>query len=129
MKPMGLDEEKFWSLIYAIFFGAIVGGKLFVRGGGNGGRLSAGELSFFRDFRSRLRLLRGLPGGRWGRAPSPRACPGLRFLATADYFGAALPLGQNCTVWPLGVPGRGLLLRRAYDDALGGRAGGAIPRA
>ena len=27
-REMGLDETKFWRLIYCIFFGAIVGGKL-----------------------------------------------------------------------------------------------------
>src|SRR5437773_95331 len=27
-RSMGLDEDQFWFLIYALFFGAIMGGKL-----------------------------------------------------------------------------------------------------
>ena len=46
----GLDEDKFWILIYGLFFGAIVGGKLlYILVDWQSYR--SGQMRFFRDFR------------------------------------------------------------------------------
>lgn len=90
---MGLSENDFWTLIYAVFFGAIFGGKLlylaveyeaFIRQ----------PWEFLRDFRYGFVFYGGFLGalamGAW-------AWRRLRFdfAAAADHFATALPLGQS----------------------------------
>ncbi len=88
----GMTEEKFWTMVYGLFFGAIAGGKLLFlvvewRAFMNG------ELSLFRDFRYGFVFFGGLLGAigmgflvqRWIKVP---------YLATADYIGVALPMGH-----------------------------------
>lgn len=91
-EAMGLDEKRFWALVYCVFLGALAGGKLFyvlVEWD----RFASGQLGFFRDFRFGFVFYGGFLGaalmgfayGRWAGIPR---------LPTADYFAAALPMGQ-----------------------------------
>lgn len=88
----GMDEEKFWSLIYALFFGALAGGKLlFILV--SLPDVAAGRVHLLRDFRYGFVFFGGLLGSMAAGAWSARRL-GLSYLATADYFGVALPLGH-----------------------------------
>jgi len=90
---MGMGEDEFWNVIYALFFGAIAGGKIlywivewraFV----------SGELHPIRDFRYGFVFFGGFLGSvlagilvrRRGASP---------FWRPADYFGVALPMGHS----------------------------------
>jgi len=88
----GMTEDKFWTMIYGLFFGAIMGGKLlFVLVEWRA--FLSGEMSFIRDFRYGFVFFGGLLGAigmgfliqRWIKVP---------YLATADYIGVALPMGH-----------------------------------
>ena len=92
IQPMGLTEDKFWTLIYMLFFGAIAGGKvLFMavewRSYWNG------ELGMLSDFRFGFVFFGGLLGsmamGAWAKHRLK-----FKYLAMADYFGVALPMGH-----------------------------------
>ena len=92
MENMGLDEKKFWTLIYCLFFGAIAGGKIlyvivewhsFV----------SGQLRLFRDFRYGFVFYGGFLGAMLMGALYARLT-GVGFLRIADYFGVALPMGH-----------------------------------
>jgi phosphatidylglycerol:prolipoprotein diacylglycerol transferase len=90
---MGLDEDRFWSLIYTLFFGAILGGKLLYlivewRA------FADGTLHFFRDIRYGFVFFGGLlgsclTGAWWVRRNNAD------YLKLADYFGVALPMGHS----------------------------------
>lgn len=88
----GMNEDKFWTMIYGLFFGAVAGGKLLYIALNFQLPLSA-DLHFIRDFRYGFVFYGGLLGAlamgllirRWIRVP---------YLAVADYFGAALPMGH-----------------------------------
>ncbi len=89
---LGLSEAAFWNLIYALFAGALAGGKLvFLLVEWRA--LLDGRLRLFADFRYGFVFYGGVLG-------SVAACWWLRrglplgFLGTADYFGVALPLGH-----------------------------------
>ncbi len=88
----GMNEDKFWILIYGLFFGAIMGGKLLFMAV-EWRRYASGEMSLIGDFRFGFVFFGGLLGSmlmgvfvcRWLK---------LDYLATADYFGVALPMGH-----------------------------------
>lgn len=89
---MGLEEDKFWSFIYWIFFGALLGGKLVYLAVEQEAVLS-GELSLWRDLRYGFVFF----GGFAGSAAAFWICwrrQGFDFWKVADYCGAALPLGH-----------------------------------
>lgn len=87
-----MDEGRFWVMIYGLFFGAIMGGKVLYLAV-NFEAYRAGEIRLFRDFRYGFVFFGGLLGAmamgiltqRWIGAP---------YLACADYFGVALPMGH-----------------------------------
>src|SRR4051812_46840686 len=87
-----MTEDKFWTLIYGLFFGALAGGKLLYVAV-EWRAFAAGELGVLRDFRYGFVFFGGFVGalvmGAWLRRRLD-----LPFLATADYFGVALPLGH-----------------------------------
>src|SRR5438309_855524 len=57
----GMNEDKFWTLIYGLFFGAIMGGKLlYVLVSWQS--YASGEIHFFRDFRYGFVFFGGLLG-------------------------------------------------------------------
>jgi phosphatidylglycerol:prolipoprotein diacylglycerol transferase len=88
----GMDEDKFWFLIYALFFGAVGGGKiLYILVSLQDQRWS--DIHILRDFRYGFVFFGGFLGsclvGIWAARRLK-----LPYLATADYFGAALPMGH-----------------------------------
>lgn len=88
-----MNEDKFWVLIYSLFFGAIMGGKLlFVAVEWDA--YASGELSFFADFRYGFVFFGGLLGSMLTGAVATRRLK-LPYLGTADYFGVALPMGHT----------------------------------
>jgi len=89
----GLTEDKFWTLIYGLFAGAILGGKLlFVALEWRA--YAGGQLRFFGDFRYGFVFFGGLLGSMAVGALLVRKLK-VPYLATADYFGVALPLGHS----------------------------------
>lgn len=87
-----MNEDKFWVLIYSLFFGAVMGGKLlFVAVEWKA--YASGELSFFSDFRFGFVFFGGLLGSMITGAIATRRLK-LPYLGTADYFGVALPMGH-----------------------------------
>jgi phosphatidylglycerol:prolipoprotein diacylglycerol transferase len=91
-KRMGLSESQFWGLIYALFFGAVMGGKVLFwlvewRD------LVSGDLRLIRDFRFGFVFYGGLLGaalmGVWYRRREP-----FSYLKVADYFSVAIPIGH-----------------------------------
>jgi phosphatidylglycerol:prolipoprotein diacylglycerol transferase len=108
---MGMGEDEFWNVIYALFFGAIAGGKIlywivewraFV----------SGELHPIRDFRYGFVFFGGFLGSvlagilvrRRGASP---------FWRPADYFGVALPMGHS--IGRLGCLAAGCCIGRPTD--------------
>ena len=89
---MGLSEDRFWSLIYACFFGAVLGGKLMFMAV-NWHSFASGELGFIRDFRYGFVFYGGLLGI---CAAGFGWCwyDGIPALAAADYFAAIAPVGH-----------------------------------
>lgn len=87
-----MSEDKFWTMIYGLFFGAIAGGKLlFVALEWRA--YWSGELSFFWDFRYGFVFFGGLLGAIAMGFLVARWCD-IPYLGVADYFGAALPMGH-----------------------------------
>lgn len=89
---MGLDEDRFWRLIYYLFFGAIMGGKLlFVALNWNA--FASGQMSFIRDFRFGFVYFGGFVGvvlmGFIFFRGSYR-----EFIKRADVFATILPVGH-----------------------------------
>lgn len=89
---MGLSEREFWNLIYALFAGAILGGKL-LYWAVEWRALLSGELRPFRDFRYGFVFLGGFYGSVVAGLLYRRRVSG-PYLAVADYFGVALPMGH-----------------------------------
>ena len=110
---MGLGEDEFWNLIYAVFLGAIIGGKLlywlvFWK------ELFSGELHPIRDFRYGFVFFGGFIGAIVAGAAFSRRTPGL-FRRLLDYFAVAAPIGHAigrlgcfaagcCSGRPTGLP-------------------------
>ncbi|MBI5623902.1 MAG: prolipoprotein diacylglyceryl transferase [Elusimicrobia bacterium] len=89
---MGLDEDRFWFLIYGVFFGALAGGKLMFLAVEHR-RLLSGELHFFSDLRYGFVFF----GGFFGACLAGFWCcrrKGVAFLEAADFFAPALALGH-----------------------------------
>jgi phosphatidylglycerol:prolipoprotein diacylglycerol transferase len=92
MGPMGLDEKKFWRLIYCIFFGAIAGGKL-MYWAVSYREILDGRLSIIGDIRYGFVFFGGVLGS-LAMGWAAKLWMGFDFLAKADYFGVALPFGH-----------------------------------
>ncbi|MBI4385850.1 MAG: prolipoprotein diacylglyceryl transferase [Elusimicrobia bacterium] len=89
---MGLSESEFWRLIYSIFFGAIIGGKiLFVAL--NWGDFASGSMGILRDFRYGFVFFGGFLGATLSGGLYARRI-GKDFLRQADFFAVATPLGH-----------------------------------
>lgn len=89
---MGLSEKDFWGVVYAVFFGAILGGKILYwlvewRS------LADGTLRPLRDFRYGFVFFGGFLGSSLAGWAYRRRHP-FDFLRVADYFAAALPIGH-----------------------------------
>ena len=116
----GMTEDKFWILVYGLFVGAILGGKILFILVSLKSYLS-GEMRIIRDFRYGFVFFGGLLGAmltgffmvRWIQ---------VQFLATADYLGVALPMGHS--IGRLGCLGTGCCYGRPttmpWGIALGG---------
>jgi phosphatidylglycerol:prolipoprotein diacylglycerol transferase len=88
----GMNEDKFWTLIYALFFGAVAGGKLlYVLVSLS--ETPWNELHILRDFRYGFVFFGGFIGASLAGIWAARRLK-LPYFAVADYFGAALPLGH-----------------------------------
>jgi phosphatidylglycerol:prolipoprotein diacylglycerol transferase len=87
-----MDEDRFWALVYALFFGAILGGKiLYVAVSWD--QFASDPWSIIRDFRYGFVFFGGLIGavlmGLWAKWKLR-----IDFMATADFVGVALPMGH-----------------------------------
>lgn len=89
---LGLSEEKFWRLIYAVFFGALAGGKL-VYLAVSWRELSMDGASLLETLRSGFVFYGGFAGALAAGALMARRI-GLPFWPSADLFAVALPLGH-----------------------------------
>ena len=128
IKELGLTEEKFWYVIYCLFFGAILGGKLLYVAV-EWRSFASGELGFFRDFRYGFVFFGGFLGASlMGLFAAWRK--GAAFLPVADYFGVAVPLGQ--AIGRLGCLGAGCCYGRPtrlpWGIALGGNPACVVPQ-
>ncbi len=92
IKHMGLTEDRFWFLIYSLFFGAIAGGKLLFWAVEYRAILD-GDLRLVADFRYGFVFFGGFLGsclaGLWARRRM-----GFAYLKLSDYFAVALPMGH-----------------------------------
>lgn len=123
----GMTEDGFWTMIYALFFGAIAGGKLLYMAI-EWRSFASGGLDLVRDFRYGFVFFGGLAGavlmGFWvqRRLKVP-------YLANADYFGVALPMGH--ALGRLGCLGAGCCYGRPttmpWGVRLGGQPGSVTP--
>ncbi|MBI4345901.1 MAG: prolipoprotein diacylglyceryl transferase [Elusimicrobia bacterium] len=91
-EEMGLSEDRFWTLIYAVFFGAVLGGKLMFIAL-NWGQFSSGQLHLIRDFRYGFVFYGGFIGCLASGAWYARRL-GVPFFANADYFALAGAVGH-----------------------------------
>lgn len=118
----GMDEDKFWKLIYALFFGAVLGGKiLYVTV--NWHAFSTGEMRFFGDFRYGFVFFGGLMGSLAAGVVTARRLK-IPFAATADHFGVALPMGH--ALGRLGCLAAGCCYGKPTDLPWGLKLGGAF---
>ena len=92
-EKMGLDEAQFWRLVYWIFFGAILGGKLMYWAVEWRGVIS-GAVRPIRDFRYGFVFYGGFLGAALVGVPVARSLK-RPYLALADYFAVALPIGHG----------------------------------
>jgi len=92
MRDMGLDEQRFWRLIYCLFFGALAGGKLLFWAVSYR-ELLDGRMSLLGDLRYGFVFFGGLLGS-LAMGWVAKLWLGLDFAALSDYFGVALPWGQ-----------------------------------
>ena len=92
-EKMGLDEAGFWRLVYWLFFGAIAGGKL-MYWAVEWRALLSGVLRPVRDFRYGFVFYGGLLGAALLGVPAARSLK-RSYLALADYFALALPIGHG----------------------------------
>lgn len=91
-EKLGLDESRFWTLVYWLFFGAILGGKL-MYWAVEWRAVVSGELRLIRDFRYGFVFYGGFLGAALAGVFAARGL-GRPYLDMADYFGVALPLGH-----------------------------------
>ncbi|MBI5209474.1 MAG: prolipoprotein diacylglyceryl transferase [Elusimicrobia bacterium] len=89
---MKLADDQFWFAVYAVFFGAIAGGKLMFLAVEHR-RFLSGEMSLLADFRYGFVFFGGFIGSCLAGLYCRRRLR-VDFLANADYFGAALPMGH-----------------------------------
>jgi phosphatidylglycerol:prolipoprotein diacylglycerol transferase len=90
---MGFKENEFWGLIYAMFFGAVAGGKL-LYWAVEWRALFSGELHPFRDFRYGFVFMGGFMGSAFAAWIYGRRTP-FDYLKVGDHFGVAMPLGHT----------------------------------
>ncbi len=91
-EAMGLTEDRFWSLIYAVFFGAVLGGKLMFMAL-NWKAYASGQLGIIGDFRYGFVYYGGVLGClACGTLYARRV--GIPFAPTVDYFAVVAPIGQ-----------------------------------
>lgn len=84
---MGLSEDDFWNLVYAIFAGALIGGKI-------GYVAAEGDVTLlWRDIRYGFVFYAGFFGAAFAGWIYCRR-KGWSFLKLSDYFGVALPIGH-----------------------------------
>lgn len=91
-EKMGLDESRFWGLIYALFAGAILGGKL-LYWAVEWRDVVAGTLRPIRDFRYGFVFFGGFLGSVFAGWLYRRRRP-FDYMAVADHFVVALPVGH-----------------------------------
>jgi phosphatidylglycerol---prolipoprotein diacylglyceryl transferase len=115
-----MTEDKFWTLIYGVFFGALAGGKLLYVAV-EWRAFASGELGVLRDFRYGFVFFGGLIGA-LGAGAWLRRRLDIPFLATADYFGVALPLSH--WIGRLGCLAAGCCYGRPTSLPWGVRLGG-----
>ncbi|HZR82357.1 MAG TPA: prolipoprotein diacylglyceryl transferase family protein [Candidatus Binatia bacterium] len=90
---LGLSENAFWAAVWTMLLGAVIGAKgLFVALGWE--HYARGELRFWRDFGVGFVFFGGLAGAAIAGAIFARARR-LSFVAGADYFAVAVPMGHS----------------------------------
>lgn len=123
----GMTEDKFWRLIYGLFFGAIMGGKLLFMAL-EWRAYASGQLRVLADFRYGFVFFGGLLGALGMGALMARRLQ-IPFWATADYAGVALPLGH--ALGRLGCLGAGCCYGKPttlpWGLALGGSPASSTP--
>jgi phosphatidylglycerol:prolipoprotein diacylglycerol transferase len=123
----GMTEDKFWLLIYGLFFGAIMGGKLLFMAL-EWRSYASGQLRVIADFRYGFVFFGGLLGALGMGALLTRRLK-IPFWATADYCGVALPLGH--ALGRLGCLGAGCCYGKPtmlpWGIALGGSPASSTP--
>ena len=128
MAEMKLDEKGFWRLIYCLFFGALLGGKL-LYWAVSYRELLDGRLSLIGDFRYGFVFFGGVLGA-LAMGFVAKLWVGLDYMATADYAGVALPFGH--AVGRLGCLAAGCCYGSPtalpWGIALGGSPGSVTPR-
>lgn len=92
---MGLSEARFWNLVYVLFAGAVLGGKL-LYWAVEWRDIASGALRPLRDFRYGFVFYGGFLGAAAAGWVFHRRT-GVPYLATADWFGVALPWGIRFT--------------------------------
>ncbi|MBI5630097.1 MAG: prolipoprotein diacylglyceryl transferase [Elusimicrobia bacterium] len=88
----GMTEDKFWIMIYSMFFGGVLGGKLmFVAL--NWRSYASGQLHWLKDFRYGFVYFGGFLGSWLATSLALRRIR-VPYWIAADYIGAAIPLGH-----------------------------------
>lgn len=123
----GMTEDKFWTLVYGLFFGAVMGGKLLFLAV-EWRAVASGEVRILGDFRYGFVFFGGVLGAMLMGALLVRRLD-LPYLATADYLGVALPMGH--ALGRLGCLAAGCCYGRPTDlpwgVVLGGHPGSSTP--
>lgn len=105
-EAMGLSEDKFWSLVYWLFGGILVGAKL-------GYALVERDVSvLWRDPRYGFVFYGGVAGAALAGLIARKRL-GIDYRRCADYFGAVMPLGH--AIGRLGCLGAGCCYGRHTD--------------
>ena len=89
---MGLSEDSFWSLVYWLFAGALIGGKLLYLGV-EWRALASGALHPLRDLRYGFVFFGGVAGSMLAGAVWCRR-NAASFAKLSDFFAVALPMGH-----------------------------------
>jgi phosphatidylglycerol:prolipoprotein diacylglycerol transferase len=117
----GMDEDKFWFMIYGLFCGAILGGKLLFVALEWRTYAAGGLRLFVRDFRYGFVFFGGFLGAALAGVLIARRIKA-PYLATADFFGVALPMGH--WIGRLGCLGAGCCYGRPTTVPWAVRLGG-----